>query len=204
MSSNTMTGAAARVLRSPGTPLAIWWACFGTATAVSVERLFGELSPAALQFAAKLNTYVGAATSATLAAGMLIAFALSCGAILRWLGVGVGARAVARAVCLGTWSFAAYTGSVAVGLLATPPRALRREELTDPVFAESHLEGLLGLPWLTETQVVSGVLFLGLVFFALRSRTGAGNAAIAVGFGTSVVVFAGAALRTLAASFPLH
>lgn len=189
-------------LASPVVPMAMSWLHFGVFTAVCVERLLGELSPAFLQFQAKLAAYVSAMTTVFLGTGLVVAFGLGCLAALRWLDGKVDPIAVARSVGVGTWVFAAYTGATAVAVLATPPEALTRQDLAALARGQSNAEAVFGVPWLTEWQYLAGGLFLAIVFLALSRFAGRVNALIAVAFATSSVLFLGAMLRALGASLP--
>lgn len=191
-----------RRLASPVVPMAMSWLHFGVFTAVCVERLFGELSPAFLQFQVKLAVYVSAATTVFLGTGLVVAFGLGCLAALRWLAGSVDPGAVGRSVGLGTWVFAGYTATTAIAVLARPPEALTREDLAALARGQPDAEALLGIAWLTEWQYLAGGLFLAIVFVALSRVAGRVNALIATAFATAGVLFIGTLLRALAASLP--
>ena len=194
-----MVAALVRVLQSPITPLSLWLLSFSVVSAISIEHLFDNLAPA-LQFALKLAAYVTIATTATLGLGMVVTFGLCCAWTLRWLKGPVPMRTVARAVCVGTWSFAINTGITAIVILNRPFEPITADQLATTSPPPSDAETLLGVSWLTEAQYVAAALFLVFVFLSLTRAAGRINSMVAVALAASLVVFIASVLRMLAAA----
>ena len=194
-----MAAALVRMLQSPILPLSLWLLSFSVVSAISIEHLFNDLAPA-LQFPLKLAAYVTIATTAILGLGMVVTFGLCCAWTLRWLTGSVSMRAVARAVCVGTWSFAINTGVTATIILNGSIEPLTADQLANISSLPSDAETVLGISWLTEAQYVAGALFLVFVFQSLTRAASRINSMVAVALAASLVVFIASVLRVLAAA----
>ena len=201
MTSRT-TRIAARWLQAPLLPLVIWLIVFAIGITAALEHLIGDVSPAVLQMPIKLTAYASATVAILMTMGMLVGFGLACAAALRWLTGVFEVAAVTRSVGLGTWALAAHSVVTTITVVVHPPSSVTMEELRS-LTAGAEAAVVMGLPWLSALQYVTGATFLLIVLLSLSRRAHAVNAIIAVAFATAAIAFVGAVLRTLAGSAPL-
>ncbi len=187
------------LLRAPLTPICVWAVGVGTATVVGIEHLFDELEPALLQVQAKVVAYLAAAATAGLTVALVSVFTLSCVGILRWLDHSVDPRATGRAVATAVWAFAVNACTGAALMVGDPPDSLTRQDLLAMARLETDAEAVIGLRWFTETAYLGSAAFLVLAFLLLCREAPRTNAAIAVAFGTTVVLLLRNLLVSLAA-----
>lgn len=190
------------LLRAPPTPICVWAVGVGTATVVGIEHLFDELEPALLQVQAKVIAYFAAAATAGLTVALVSVFAVSCTGMLRWLDDTVDPRTTGRAIAMAVWAFAVSACTSAALMVGFPPDSLTRQDLVSVARFETDAEAVIGWRWSTETAYLSGVVFLVLVFLLLCRAASRTNAAIAVAFGTTVVLLLRSLLISLAAAHP--
>ncbi len=201
MNADVATPYSRRIARSPLTPALVCVAGYAVFTAVCVEHLLAELSPAILQAPAKLSAYVTAASLMGVAAGVTIAFGLCCGLTLRWLNGPTDVRAIARALGGGLWAFACYVVVLAAWVAANPPLPITRAELLSPQ-PGTNVDLLTGLPWLSEVRYATLLTFFLVVFLLLSRVADRVSSLISIAFAASMVVALGAGLQALAALPP--
>ena len=190
------------LLRAPLTPICVWVVAAGTSTVVGIEHLFDEIEPALLQVQAKVVAYLAAAATNGLTVALVSVFGLSCAGMLRWLDDTVDPRTTGRAIAMALWAFAVNACTSAALMIGFPPDSLTRQDLVSVARFETDAEAVIGWRWSTETAYLSGAAFLVLVFLLLCRAASRTNAAIAVAFGTTVVLLLRSLLISLAAAHP--
>ena len=177
----------------------VWLAAYCLSTAIALENLLGGITPAPIQFYAKLMAYIGAAANAGFTLATVTLYGLACGLMLKWLGTPVTARAMARRVAAAFWVVASYAWLM-VGVVATqPPPPLALDEALAAGGTSAHTATLLGgMGWLGAAQYAPMVGFPTVLFVLLARLCAWFNALIAVAFGAAAVSATGLAITRLA------
>ncbi len=180
-------------LKSP-TLLALgaWLLGWCVLAALTVEGMF-PADHATFVFA-RVAAYLTVATIAALLVGLVVVFALACGAMLWWLGDAVGSARLGGAVGRAFWVVAAYAWLGVVLAIGEPPLPITVEDFATPGLVEERMQGLAAFVWLERLRYATLGIFLVLVAWFLSRAAKASNAIIAVAFGAAVIAGLGALL----------
>ncbi len=178
---------------------AVWLAAYCTSTAITLQNLLGEVTPAPLQVHAKLMAYIGAAANAGFTLASVTVFGFACGLMLRWLGETIAAKAIARRVAAAFWVLAIHAWFMVGSVAWHPPRSFSLEELLASKGASIDVDELLGVPWASEAQYVAAGLCLVALFLLLARCCAWVNALISVAFASATVSLISVAIVRLTA-----
>ena len=175
--------------------VALWLSGSAALAVISIEHLFGELAPAAMQIQAKVVAYLTAAVSCGVHLTSLALMGSACAMMLRWLEAPLPGKDLARAIGAAFWTYVAHAWLMVGMVWLNPPEGVSLETLM--AAADQEPDEAVGIAWIVEMQYAATAGFLAALFILLSRSVAWLNALIATAFGAAAVAAIGTGLNRL-------